>query len=84
VYVGNVPFHAGESTCCPSCGKVLIKWVGYNVDASGLRSGACRGCGQKIPGVWSQEDALAFKPREKAEKVSGTLRLKVPDTFSDA
>jgi hypothetical protein len=44
---------------------VVIRRVGYNVDPSGLRSGACAACGQKIPGVWSQEDALAFKPREK-------------------
>ncbi|MBM4019719.1 MAG: AmmeMemoRadiSam system radical SAM enzyme [Planctomycetes bacterium] len=66
VYVGNVPFHAGESTYCPSCGKTVIRRVGYNVDASGLRDGACRACGHKIPGVWSQEQALAFRPREKS------------------
>ncbi len=65
VYVGNVPMHEGESTYCPSCRKVVIRRVGYNVDPSGLRSGACAACGQKIPGVWSQEEALAFKPRSK-------------------
>ena len=64
VYVGNV-MHEGESTYCPSCRKVVIRRVGYNVDPSGLRSGACAACGQKIPGVWSQEEALAFKPRSK-------------------
>ena len=26
----------------------------------------CPKCGAAIPGVWSQEQALAFKPREKA------------------
>jgi pyruvate formate lyase activating enzyme len=66
VYVGNVPFHAGESTYCPGCGKTVIKRVGYNVDAAGLRGGACGSCGRKIPGVWSQEQALGFKPKEKA------------------
>ena len=66
VYVGNVPFHAGESTYCPGCGKIVIKRVGYNVDVVGLRSGACGSCGRKIAGVWSQEQALAFKPKEKA------------------
>jgi pyruvate formate lyase activating enzyme len=66
VYVGNVPMHEGESTYCPSCKKVVIRRVGYKIDASGLRSGACAACGQKIAGVWSQEEALAFKPREKA------------------
>jgi len=63
VYVGNVPFHAGESTYCPSCGKVVIRRVGYRVDASGLRDGACAACGAKIAGVWSQAQALAFKPK---------------------
>jgi len=65
VYVGNVPFHEGESTYCPSCRKVVIKRVGYNVDASNLKDGACAACGQKIPGVWTQDQALAFKPKEK-------------------
>ena len=66
VYVGNVPMHEGESTYCPSCHKVVIKRVGYNVDASNLKAGACAACKAKIAGVWSQEEALAFKPREKA------------------
>jgi pyruvate formate lyase activating enzyme len=63
VYIGNVPFSEGESTYCPSCGKVVIRRVGYNVDATLLKSGACASCGHKIAGVWSQDDALAFKPR---------------------
>jgi pyruvate formate lyase activating enzyme len=65
VYVGNVPFNAGESTYCPSCSKVVIKRIGYNIDPSGLKAGACAACGQKIAGVWSPEQALAFKPKEK-------------------
>jgi hypothetical protein len=39
--------------------------VGYNTDTSGLKDGACASCGHKIPGVWTQEQALAFKPKEK-------------------
>jgi len=66
VYVGNVPFSEGESTYCPACRKVVIKRVGYRVDASGLKNGACAACGRKIPGVWTQEQALAFKPKAKA------------------
>jgi pyruvate formate lyase activating enzyme len=66
VYIGNVPMHEGESTYCPSCQKVVIKRVGFAVDPSGLRDGACRACGTKIAGVWTQEQALAFKPKEKA------------------
>lgn len=65
VYVGNVPFHEGESTWCPGCRKAVIRRVGFKIDASGLKNGACAACGQKIPGVWSQEQALAFKPRPK-------------------
>jgi pyruvate formate lyase activating enzyme len=67
VYVGNVPFSAGESTYCPSCGKVVIRRVGYNIDLAGFKNGACAACGTKIAGVWSQQDALAFKPKPKAE-----------------
>jgi pyruvate formate lyase activating enzyme len=63
VYVGNVPFHAGESTYCPGCGKIVIKRMGYKVDAVGLRGGSCAACGRKIAGVWSQDEALAFKPK---------------------
>jgi len=63
VYVGNVPFHEGESTYCASCGKPAIRRVGYRVDASGMKDGACAACGAKIPGVWSQQQALAFKPK---------------------
>jgi len=66
VYVGNVPFHEGEHTYCPGCGKVVIKRVGYRTDVSNLKDGACRACGRKIPGVWSQEQALAFKPKGPA------------------
>jgi len=36
------------------------------VDVVGLRGGACGSCGRKIAGVWSQDEALAFKPKEKA------------------
>jgi pyruvate formate lyase activating enzyme len=65
VYVGNVPMHEGESTWCPKCHKVVIKRVGFNVDPSGLKDGACASCGRKIAGVWSPGQALAFKPKEK-------------------
>ena len=66
VYIGNVPMHPAESTYCPSCGKVVIKRIGYNVDLAGLKDGACASCGQKIAGVWSSDAALGFKPRPKS------------------
>jgi len=65
VYIGNVPFTEGGHTYCPGCGKTVIKRVGYRTDASGLKDGACAACGRKIPGVWTQEQALAFKPKEQ-------------------
>jgi len=65
VYVGNVPMHEGESTWCPKCRKVVIKRVGFKVDPSGLKAGACASCGQRIAGIWAPEQALAFKPKEK-------------------
>ncbi|HUX00166.1 MAG: AmmeMemoRadiSam system radical SAM enzyme [Phycisphaerae bacterium] len=65
VYLGNVPFHEAESTYCPSCAKTVIGRVGYRVEATGLKDGACASCGMKIPGVWSQEQAMAFKPQAK-------------------
>jgi len=81
VYVGNVPFHEGEHTYCPGCGKVVIKRVGYRTDVSNLKDGACRACGRKIPGVWSQEQALAFKPKGPAGP-DGTLTPASPAASS--
>jgi len=63
VYLGNVAFHAGGHTYCPSCGELLIRRVGYNVDVVALTDGKCKRCGTAIPGVWSQEQALAFRPQ---------------------
>lgn len=53
VYVGNVPGHPGESTYCPSCGKIVVeRGRGYSVGAVHLKDGACGYCGTTIPGVW--------------------------------
>lgn len=52
-YVGNVPGHPRENTFCPKCRKMVIDRVGYHVDLSGMKKGACASCGQPIPGVWS-------------------------------
>ncbi len=50
VYLGNIASEH-ESTCCPSCNKLLIKRNGYNVKVL-LKNGKCS-CGTKIPGVWN-------------------------------
>jgi pyruvate formate lyase activating enzyme len=52
VYIGNVPGHEGENTYCPRCRKTLIRRVGYSIRENHLQKGACRYCGEKIPGVW--------------------------------
>ena len=61
VYLGNVPFHEGGHTYCPSCGEMLVRRVGYNVEIVGLAGGACSGCRTPIPGVWSREQALGLE-----------------------
>lgn len=53
VYVGNVPGHPGNHTYCPSCGKLLIRRIGYKVLATGLKDGHCPACKTLVPGVWS-------------------------------
>jgi len=63
VYIGNVPFHEGEHTYCPSCKKVVIQRVGYRIDSSGLKDGKCAACSTPIPGVWTQQQALAQRAR---------------------
>lgn len=65
VYAGNVPTHPGENTYCHKCKEELIRRVGFRVSANRVKDGKCPKCAAPIPGVWSQEQALAFKPRER-------------------
>ena len=53
IYSGNVPGHADERTCCPSCGEVLIDRMGYSIRGISLSDGACGHCGEKVEGVWA-------------------------------
>ena len=62
-YVGNVNGHPGEHTYCPRCHAVLIHRMGYQVRIVGMRGGKCAKCGQPIPGVWAQEQALTWRDR---------------------
>jgi pyruvate formate lyase activating enzyme len=62
-YAGNVNFHEFGHTYCHSCRKKLIERTGYLVKTNLLKDGACPACGTKIPGVWSQKQALAFRPK---------------------
>ena len=54
VYLGNVPGHDGNHTFCHSCGKLIVKRMGYQLPEYHLERGCCRYCGTAIPGVWGQ------------------------------
>jgi pyruvate formate lyase activating enzyme len=71
VYAGNVPMHPGENTYCHNCQNELIRRVGFRVAVNKIAAGKCPQCGTSIPGVWSQEQALAFTPREKVAGPAG-------------
>ena len=62
VYAGNVPTHPGENTYCHNCRTELIRRVRYRIAASRITAGQCPECEARIPGVWSQKQALAFTP----------------------
>ncbi len=63
-YAGNVWGHPGENTYCHSCGIVLIRRLGFRVAANRIgQGGKCPKCKTAIPGVWTQQHALGFKPR---------------------
>ena len=55
VYVGNVPQHRTESTYCPNCTKKIISRSGYRITGIDIKGGACRFCGEPIPGVWRED-----------------------------
>ncbi len=67
VYAGNLPGRVGpyENTYCPKCNTPLIERVGYLiVDYQITDQGACRKCGEKIPGIWhsSRNDVRLGEP----------------------
>lgn len=55
VYIGNVPGHPAENTYCPKCDEVLIRRIGYRIEAIYLKDGKCGYCGFPIPGIWSKK-----------------------------
>ncbi len=52
VYIGNVPGGRLESTWCPSCGRVVVRRLGYRVLELNIDGGGCKFCGEAIPGIW--------------------------------
>jgi pyruvate formate lyase activating enzyme len=52
VYIAKVIGHEGENTFCPACKEMLIKRVGFVIEAVQLENGRCNYCGTPIPGRW--------------------------------
>jgi pyruvate formate lyase activating enzyme len=52
VYIGNIPEHEGNNTYCPGCKKLIIERLGYTVTQNHIEAGACKFCGNNIPGRW--------------------------------
>ncbi|MCQ8892074.1 MAG: hypothetical protein NQU41_01675, partial [Candidatus Methanosuratincola sp.] len=48
VYLGNVPGHRYENTYCPSCGKLVIGRIGFQVTSLRLKGSSCAYCGSRI------------------------------------
>ncbi len=48
VYAGNIPGHPSESTTCYSCGKLVVRRHGYQVQLMGLVGSKCRFCGAEL------------------------------------
>jgi len=52
-YVGNVPDHPGNNTCCPDCGKIVIRRTGFFVTEMQIEKGLCPYCQTPVAGVWA-------------------------------
>jgi pyruvate formate lyase activating enzyme len=52
VYEGNIPGE-GEDTLCWSCGKKLIRRIGFQVIENAAANGVCGHCGAVVDGVWT-------------------------------
>jgi len=51
VYTGNVHGHPSESTCCPGCGEIVIKRLGFQLVESHIEKGTCTYCQTMIDGI---------------------------------
>jgi pyruvate formate lyase activating enzyme len=48
VYLGNVPGHEYENTACYSCGRTVVRRVGYETQVVGLDGSKCKFCGAEL------------------------------------
>jgi len=62
VYVGNVPGHEGNNTCCHNCKKLLVQRQGYFIPVYNLVGNHCRFCNTRIPGVWHDATLAPVDP----------------------
>ncbi|MDO9632458.1 MAG: AmmeMemoRadiSam system radical SAM enzyme [Humidesulfovibrio sp.] len=53
VYIGNASGPGFGATFCPACQAMVVSREGFQAKDGGLLNGACRACGQGLPGVWS-------------------------------
>jgi pyruvate formate lyase activating enzyme len=53
VYIGGVPGHAGNSTWCHNCRKLLIERQGYFITQYNLIENKCKYCHTVIPGEFT-------------------------------
>jgi pyruvate formate lyase activating enzyme len=54
VYTGNVHDSERGSTWCPGCGKLLVERDWFRLGQWNLSDGACKFCGERIPGVFDE------------------------------
>jgi pyruvate formate lyase activating enzyme len=57
VYVERALGEAGRATRCPGCDATAVTRDIWQAGQVLLDDGACRGCGEQIPGVWKQAQA---------------------------
>jgi pyruvate formate lyase activating enzyme len=50
VYMGNVPGASAENTLCPTCGKLLIRRMGYTIVENNIAGDRCTACNTPIAG----------------------------------
>lgn len=56
-YVGNIHEDEGQTTCCPQCGRVLIRRSWHDIVEYNLNENRCP-CGQTIPGLFLPSNSV--------------------------
>ncbi len=78
VYTGNVHDAEGGSTYCPHCGTRVIERDWYELGARQLTdTGACKGCGTQIPGVFAGPPG-AWGTRRLGVRLARVHRMEPP------